>query len=46
MKNEILIKEKPMNECLSPLIDCTNSVKQICTTKLGKDDKNETSIYP
>jgi hypothetical protein len=31
--------------CLSPLISCTNSEKQICTTKLGKDDKNKTNIY-
>src|SRR5690606_42089108 len=31
--------------CLSPLINCTNSEKQICTTKLGKDDKNKTSIF-
>ena len=31
--------------CLSPLIDCTKSEKQICNTKLGKDDKNKTIIY-
>jgi hypothetical protein len=31
--------------CLSPLIDCTDSEKRICTTKLGKDDKNKKSIY-
>ncbi len=32
-------------KCLSPLIDCTDSEKRICTTKLGKDDKNKTNIF-
>jgi hypothetical protein len=31
--------------CLSPLKGCTESVKQICNTKLGRDDQNETIIY-
>jgi YD repeat-containing protein len=31
--------------CLSPLISCTKSDKQICNTKLGKDDKSKTIIY-
>ena len=33
------------NKCLSPLIGCAKSEKQICNAKLGKDDKNKTSIY-
>jgi len=42
---------KPKNEeykigyCLSPLIGCTKSEKQICNTKLGKYDKNQKIVH-
>jgi len=31
--------------CLSPLIDCSESVKQILNIKLGKYDQNEKIIH-